>query len=196
MWSVRKSWEQIERTLVEHLPEIAKSLGPPATAKQLFALEKSLGCKLPRDLLDSLSIHNGMTSNRYRLKSVFEYDIPLTATGIARAAKMMRRLLLSGCWEGCDGGEIDRGRIKDAAWSIGWVPVTDFDGDSYIVDLDPGSRGKPGQVWRRSNVAQTHGVVANSWREFLELFAVRLAAGKLKICDGTLLLTSPIRRKK
>ncbi len=36
---------------------------------------------------------------------------------------------------------------NDISWRPGWLPLMDSDGDKIVIDFDPGSEGKVGQVF-------------------------------------------------
>lgn len=193
--SIAKSWRQIEEALHAHCPAVFRRLGRPATAEQIVRLEKSLGLSLPGDLAASLKIHNGMRRNFARLFSAIEYDHLLTCSEMARDCRMLRKIVHdlepSGAL-GAEGPAACGGRIRDRHWRDGWIKVTDFNGDGFVVDLDAGPRGRRGQVFRYYNSEPPQRVLAGSWGEFLDLYATRLQKGQFEIQEDMLLLRRPL----
>ncbi|MGE5192752.1 MAG: hypothetical protein ACM3U2_09630, partial [Deltaproteobacteria bacterium] len=56
---VKKSWNRIERWLLKNLPEALANLRRGVKAADVKALEKAIGKKLPSDVVESWSIHDG-----------------------------------------------------------------------------------------------------------------------------------------
>ena len=61
--TVVQSWKKIEKWLKANDSAHFKSLGNPAKAVSISKLEKSIGCKLPKDVVASYKIHDGQVSN-------------------------------------------------------------------------------------------------------------------------------------
>jgi cell wall assembly regulator SMI1 len=192
---VTRAWQQIDEVLAAHCPATFRQLGRPATSEQIARLESSLGLSLPGDLAASLKIHNGMRNNSTRQFSAIEYDHLLTCSEMARDCKMLRKIVHDleplGALH-AEGRAVCGGRIRDRHWCDRWIKTTDFNGDGFVVDLDPGPRGQRGQVYRYYNSEPPRKVLAVSWGEFLELYAARLKKGQFEIQDDMLLLKRPL----
>ncbi|KAG1659640.1 hypothetical protein FOA52_010223 [Chlamydomonas sp. UWO 241] len=63
------AWAHVEAFLSEHLPEVAASLRPPASAADVEALEDEIGCALPPALRVMYGFHDGQA-----LRSDDAYD--------------------------------------------------------------------------------------------------------------------------
>ncbi len=71
------------------------------------------------------------------------------------------------------------------------MPVTDSDGDGYVVDLDPAPGGTKGQVFYFTHDgARPRRVIADSFGEWLRLFADELVKGRFKVEDDALWLAA------
>jgi hypothetical protein len=57
---IEQIWRRIENWLTQHAPAALQALGPGLTEAQISQAESKLGIMLPKDLRESLSIHNGM----------------------------------------------------------------------------------------------------------------------------------------
>lgn len=123
------------------IPGLARALratGPPATERELAALEAELGVVLPADLRafhlhatgsvlcppdDSLRAHRHLT----------EVDDVLAADPAS--------------WDAVPHYVGPEGAVRRMRWNRAWVPIAEVaDGRHLAVDLDPGPRGRPGQV--------------------------------------------------
>jgi cell wall assembly regulator SMI1 len=71
-------------------------------------------------------------------------------------------------------------------WSRGWVPVLGFEGDTWVVDLDPGEEGVVGQVFFRPNVPDLGPPVAGSLTEFFARATAEIGAGHFTEDTNTL----------
>ncbi|MEV6443161.1 hypothetical protein [Amycolatopsis sp. NPDC051716] len=73
-------------------------------------------------------------------------------------------------------------------WSPSWLPFLAFEGDCYLVDLDPGERGTAGQVVFRPNVPDLGAPQAPSLAAFLARAADLVEAGHASVEESTLVL--------
>ncbi|MFD5827009.1 SMI1/KNR4 family protein [Lentzea sp. NPDC060358] len=73
-------------------------------------------------------------------------------------------------------------------WSPRWLPFLAFQGDCYLLDLDPGERGTLGQVVCRPNVPDLDDPVAPSLTAFLALAADLVESGRARLEESTLVL--------
>src|SRR5262245_32493978 len=150
MASVGASWRQIEEVLWENAHSVFQALRKPASRDQIQRLERKLEAKLPRDFVKSLLIHDGLRQSYLGLNRLFNYWALLPVSAIFQVWKMMTDLQAE-----CNfGGDqfITTPQIKnDAHWRWGWIPFMDADGDKLVIDLDPGPKGKVGQIIEWSN---------------------------------------------
>jgi cell wall assembly regulator SMI1 len=162
---VQTSWKVIETVLKEHAHSVYKSLRPPASESQIVHLAEMVG-ELPRDFLNSLGIHDGMSK-----AGVIHFVNYMTLVPIATIISDWKLLWKLQCECDCKGDQITRTRkIKnDAHWRRGWVPIMDFEGDKFVLDLDPGPTGKRGQLisWYNSG-SRPMRVLADSFTAWLD----------------------------
>ena len=147
---------------------------------------------LPDDFRVSLQIHNGMRNSYCDVHRFFNYEALLSTHTIPLVWQSMQRLFggedrLAGC-------PITRTRkIKNAAWwNPAWVPITDADGDGFVMDLDPGPTGIAGQMFYfYHDGARPRRVAANSYITWLGGIARKLRSNKFSVRDGSIWLDSP-----
>jgi cell wall assembly regulator SMI1 len=182
--SIPAAWITIERVLQEHLPVLVRALRRPATDKQIAALEQFIGRRLPDDFVESLPIHNGIKDSYLGPNRLFNNEALLSTHDITAAWRIMKELL-EDCPDFQESGDprTRSRRIKNRQWWYpGWVPITDNEGDGYILDLDPAARGRIGQVFYfYHDGSRPREVVARSFGAWLDQLAKRLAGRKSRI---------------
>ena len=77
-------------------------------------------------------------------------------------------------------------RIKNNAhWRTGWIPFMDADGDKLVLDLDPGPKGKYGQIVKWSNTGSyPMQVLANSFGEWLSAIAEKFTRREFRLDES------------
>ena len=188
--SIQDSWKVIEAVLQEHAPETYSALGRAASKTQIKKLEATIGITLPKDLAESLSIHNGLQKSYLDVNRLFDYEALLSTTTIAKQCRMMRMMMKEGHFDEkkCDLTKT-RKLKNDLWWRNGWIPFTDADGSGYCVDLDPASSGVRGQVFYfHHDGGQPRSVVAKDYGGWLSNLASKLRRGKFELDDGEIWL--------
>ncbi len=138
--AVKNTWKKIERHLASADPDAHEALRPPADAGALEDAAKALGATLPEELRASLGLHDGMAG-----EDLFELWRPLPAAEIVEQWRSLIHLLEAGEFDEC-GTEHDK-KVQDGWFRRGWIPfAADGYGNLVCVDIDPGPRGKVGQV--------------------------------------------------
>lgn len=171
MSSVARSWQIIEKVLWEHAHSVYRSLRKPVTENQLGRLSAALPVKLPRDVVDSMRVHDGMRNAYLGPNRLFNYQALLPVSSILADYRMMCELQaecnFGGSQVGCD-PEIR----NDTHWRAGWVPLLDGDGDKIVLDLDPASGGVVGQIITWSDTGSLRRrVLAPSFKDWLAQLA-------------------------
>lgn len=167
MVSIAQSWLIIERVLWENAHSIYRALRKPARNASLNRLTNHLPTKLPRDFVQSLRIHDGLSNSYLGQIRLFDYYALLPVSAILAEYKMLCGLQYE-CGFGGSQAKGDPAIRNDAHWRPGWVPILDADGDKLILDLDPAPRGVVGQVFAWSNTGSTpNRVLASSFGEWL-----------------------------
>lgn len=166
-------WKDIEAWLAEHAPDRAAELRPGASDAAIEALEKKIGHKLPADYVASLARHDGAAN----LSSYVYQD----SKSVAASWEAMRETPT-------EGREIDAPEakvIKPVWWNKAWVPFAEDSGGNLLcLDLDPGPKGKKGQVlvFEMSMGPGPEGHA--SFGEWLADYRDGLKAGRFVVDDG------------
>lgn len=174
MRRVATSWKLIEGVLEEHAHSAYKALRPPASRRQIDRLQEVLKAKLPGDLVNSLRIHDGMSTAGTTRQDFVNY---MTLLPCARVIANWKLLWSLQCECEFGGDQVTRTRkIKnDAHWRAGWVPIMEFEGDLIVLDLDPGPTGRRGQVVAWYNYgSRPMRVLADSFGGWLDTVADEL----------------------
>ncbi len=184
MQTVSKSWRTIEHFYKSHAKPVYRALGKPVSDSKLKNFERKLPAKLPRDFVQSLRIHNGVRGSylgSVELQFINCWELlPLDA--IQQEWKMMTDLQDECGFKG-DNDSVGKRIKNDAHWRRGWVPFLHENGNKVFIDLDPGPKGKIGQVVEWSNSGSFPSQVwADSFGEWLEQLAAALERG-VKIDD-------------
>ena len=169
MRRVATSWKVIESVLQENAHSAYRALRPPAPLASIRALEKTIGVRLPRPLVTSLRIHDGMPWGSHFIDSHW-----LLSTD--EMAKWWR-ICVGAPWQDPGPRFTDAKRIKgDIRWRDKWVPIAvDLGGNLIGVDLDPGPAGTQGQVFPWKNYGDPPSrVIAPSFAAWMDSIASEL----------------------
>jgi cell wall assembly regulator SMI1 len=137
---IKALWAEIDAWFDEHdARRNIEARRPGATKARIARLEKQLSVKLPSDYVESLEVHDGGGS--------FESYEYLSTEEVHRWWRIWSSALEKGELEGREPAEEGRGLLKPGFWDRHWVPfAADSVGNLLCIDLDPGPRGKAGQL--------------------------------------------------
>src|SRR5262245_19195654 len=147
---VVQSWRTIESVLWENVHSIYRALRKPATDALVARLAKRIPAKLPRDFVQSLKVHAGLSHSHLGQIRLFDYYALLPVSAILAEHKTLCALQ-SECEFGGNQLGSDPSIRNDAHWRPGWLPIMDADGDKLVIDLDPAPGGTAGQIFEWSN---------------------------------------------
>ena len=176
--SVKSTWARIDKWLAKNLPQVSEALNPPATEEQIAQFEKVTRRQLPRDVRDSLRIHNG------------QRDV---ATGVVFGLLLLPLDRVLSDWEAVrtledDGAEYEycTSKPKKAVQLCqnhpGWIPlIADWSGSHLGVDTAPGVAGTTGQVINFGRSEDQHFAISLSWGDFLADMMDQFASGNVII---------------
>jgi cell wall assembly regulator SMI1 len=173
--TIDETWDTIESELAVQFPQVHESLSPPATAYELDLLEGAMDRMLPPDFRASLLRHNGQRE-RMSLHGFCNSACLLGTDGILDVWHGWRNVADPSIMyvhpHNDTSLEIDTGVV----WHPGWVPFTETDcGNYHFLDLAPRPRGTVGQIFFSFDAAPG-GVLARSYREWLDRIASKLVA--------------------
>ncbi len=169
--SVSRSWARIRKRMDEAIPWFdSDDFLNGATLKEIAAVEKAMGLKLPEDFKHSYRIHNEeielfffgddfdplkmvlgnwehWAENHQRYNASPEFDLPRTSH--------------------------PPGAIRCDDFPREWIPLLFEEGtfNNLAIDLAPGPKGHVGQVILFSLDQEKYHVVGKTWAEFLEKYA-------------------------
>lgn len=142
-------------------------------------LENSLPFNLPEDFKLSLLHHDGQNDPAQQL-GWLNYNKLLTTEETYEAYTMHCELFDD--WEPVAGLKPDK--IKNVVWSKQWLKFTEFEGDGYILDMDPAKNGIEGQIFYHRHDDPVSKTLAKSYRGFLSAIAESFQQGHYKIVDS------------
>lgn len=210
--SVRDSWRRIDRWVEERYPELYDQLAYGATSADVEELEKELSCHFPRDVKESLAVHDGQERGGRPTGIVFgaalldceeitqEWDLWRTvAAAIAEPPPSSSANGGSAKKNGVQGNpppsgskqhflqrqhSRPEGAVQRVYASTQWIPLAkDFQGNNIAIDLAPASRGQWGQIIIFGSDYDTKYVVAKSWSSFMAMLADDIASGEAYVDD-------------
>jgi len=157
---MKNAWTKIEANLAAHAPDVHEALRAPAEPRAVAAAETKLSLKFPKLLRESLAIHDGMNA-----EALFELWRLLSADEIGEQWRGLVHLLDAGDFADCR-TEHDK-KVGDGWFRRGWIPfAADGYGNLLCVDMQPGPRGKPGQVvcfWHDDAARKVEGADLLAW---------------------------------
>lgn len=174
----------IDDVLRENANSVYCALRKPVSDVQLRQFQSRLGAKLPVDFVQSLKVHDGLRDSYLGQIRLFDTWALLPVREISMEWKSMTALQAECGFGGCQFKV--NSRIKnDAHWRPGWVPFMDADGDKLVIDLDPGKKGKIGQVFKWSNSGSfPTSLLADSFGEWLADVAERFAKRQFRLDEA------------
>jgi cell wall assembly regulator SMI1 len=180
---VDTAWKRLKRWSRAHLPRTDGDDPAAATADQLQQFETAVGVELPTDVRDSYRIYNGQCAGPgivYGLPVHPVSDCLRQWQGWVEVLDMNLRDGSSAEFdEGCS--SFPNGFVRPVYFDRGWIPLTHDCGGNHIgVDLNPGPRGRRGQVIVFGRNDDFHPVLALSWGQFLTDLADELEAGNFR----------------
>jgi cell wall assembly regulator SMI1 len=178
--NISVSWARLERWLKAHFPPQLHGLFPGTSEERLRAVERTIGQKLPDDVRESLRIHDGQGLPDQGVI----YRCWLCKSGeIQSSWRCWAEDILPDQESSPEDWYLDQytswpqNAIECLYATRGWIPLHDWDGDHFGIDLNPGPRGIVGQVINFGRHASEKYVLAPSWAHFLEDVADELEAG-------------------
>jgi cell wall assembly regulator SMI1 len=158
---IHEAWQEVERWLGTHATDVLTRLPPGASESALVEAEAALGFSLPRELRESLAIHDGNERAFWLHEEQFGALMPLR--DIVQTWQTLVELFGVGS---NDASAKPPARIKRHWWHRKWAPFLHPDlGDKTCIDLDPAKGGKRGQVFYWSHTGGPGGIIAPSYQE-------------------------------
>jgi cell wall assembly regulator SMI1 len=179
LWADYKGW------LAENVPDGLANLAPPATLRQLKALEKAIKLQLPAELAAFLQLNNG------HLNPIACCAIPgLEFLSTKRIAEQWKN------WEEFREGETPDGLasldnhsraldpgVLDRYTHPGWIPAfKDVSRADYLgFDMAPAPGGTPGQIINFGRDEDEHFIAFATLTELLEYWLDLVRKGECRV---------------
>ena len=171
---IAENWREVERWLSAHAPKVLARLPKGASETDFDYVEKTWRLALPRDLRESLAIHDG-SAQTVGLYGPNESPLGelLSLHEIVLAWRSLKSLAGRKA-------ESIKG-VKKFWWHRKWLPVLGGLGDHTCIDLDPARGGKLGQVfiWAHDS-GPILDVVAPSYGALFARFVRELKKGRYR----------------
>lgn len=168
---MKDKWKAIEDYFKKNNKAILSTFNPAATEVELKELENVIGIKLPKDLIELYSIHNGQDTGRVFGSAIIEPE----SEGLSPISKIIEEWKLFSSIENeypsiVSADNCEKG-IKPLGWNSLWIPlIADGSGNAYCLDLDPALGGKKGQIIYRNLNGPEYNLVAKSLKDWMDNF--------------------------
>ncbi|PVM84601.1 SMI1/KNR4 family protein [Caulobacter endophyticus] len=157
-------WPEIIAQLAS-TPEVLASLNPPASTREIDALERRVGARLPDSFKAYLATMDGQ-NDLGETAWLVEYNRFLPVAEIIETMDTMKALFAG---EGRI-AHIAENRIRPVLWDRRWIPFAGFMGSNHLVlDLHPGRKGVAGQIFQSFpgvDLEDDATVIADSFTDF------------------------------
>lgn len=176
-----REFTRLRDAIERELPDAAPFL-PGATDHDLDRLAAATGLVLPADLCALLRVSAGQ-DDPDQLYGPLNFHHFLTIDEIIETHQMLTDAV------GDMATPVEQpAYYRWTVWSESWLPFLGFEGDCYLIDLDPGERGTTGQIVFRPNVPDLDQPKAPSLTAFLARAADLIEAGHADTEESTLVL--------
>ena len=175
-----------------HSPATIEHLNPPAQESEITLVENMLKISLPdsfKDLLETFNGEDGLTW----LALFGDGNQLLSCRDIIDQYKLEQDIGQQMFNPEMENIEFWRDRVVENIISVKgavkpllrhqkWIPITCMNGDVFIyLDFDPAPGGHIGQVIKVDTEACSYQVLANSFAEFMEIYANQLANDEYRV---------------
>lgn len=191
--SPKVAWGRIYRWIEERYPELFDQIMDGATLNDIEEFEYDIDCTIPADVRESYALHDGQERGGKPTGLIFGIELMclesvLEEWSIWRNAAIKYNELVRIKSAARRGWGEQKSVPKDAVQAVyshpAWIPLAkDGGGNNISIDLNPGPKGRWGQVILFGRDFDTKYVIAPSWGAFLDMFANDLEHGRPFIDD-------------
>ena len=190
-------WQRLQARWEMLCPQLPRGgLNPPATERQIAAVEELIGLKLPDDVREAYLHFNGMQAEALRWDS--KISIPRVFLGESHWIDLeclvtdwtMQRSSEASFDYGHHGlshdpdDELGNQPIRQRFFHAGWIPVGQYGGGSQVcIDMAPTACGYLGQVFPCDPTAHTMRPMASGFKACIEMTLNALDDGRV-VWDG------------
>ncbi|HAS43183.1 MAG TPA: hypothetical protein DCS93_22070 [Microscillaceae bacterium] len=175
MKKLRKYWEEISTHLTKIVGQnLINFQAKGANLKEINKLATQVGCELPEDFKDFLTLFN-----EYQSVVFFEYKA-LSISEIYDNWRLLTSLKSEGEFEHLTPWYIkEKAPVKFTWWDEKWIPFAEDDNGNLIcLDLAPNKKGEKGQVFYWETVGGPGMPEAKSFIDFVKGYKKALEKGK------------------
>ncbi|MEU7481946.1 SMI1/KNR4 family protein [Lentzea sp. NPDC042327] len=176
-----QEFTRLRAAIEGHLPDTAP-FRPGATQDDLDRLAAATGLVLPEELCALLRASDGQ-DDPDQLYGSINYLHFLPVDEIIEMHRMLTEVV-----EDMATPLEQPAHYRWTVWSRSWLPFLAFQGDCYLLDLEPGELGTVGQVVFRPNVPDLGEPIAPSLTAFLARAADLIESGRARMEESTLVL--------
>lgn len=177
---IKDIWHRIDNNLKNNFPEVYEDLNNGVDENELLEAEAYLNIKFPDDFRETLKIHNGQKGK----ENLFLIDgwRLLDLETILESWDYLNKLISSGNFS--DLNLKNNKSILNAWWDKKWIPITSsIEKDFNCIDLNPSVYGNKGQIITLWSDILERDIYANSFTNFLEIFANGLENNKYSLME-------------
>lgn len=177
--SIAKSLDRIKQWMADNHPLLEKSFNKPATKTAVDKVQREIGIQFPPDVVEYFLTCNGVNF----VAPTDHVDLfpgcgrPLRIEQVTKRWQFMCKMANE---KEDDWMWIPKGSMQEVAFDPKWIPLSQ-DHVSIAVDMNPGPKGKVGQVitfkysWDRCR----RFVITDSLTEYFEKLSANLEQGNL-----------------
>jgi cell wall assembly regulator SMI1 len=183
-------WQRLQNRWEALCPQLPRGgLNPPATERQIAAVEELIGLKLPDDVREAYLHFNGMQAEAFSWDS--KISIPRVFLGKSHWIDL-ECLVTDWTEQRSSEASFDYGHSHDPAdefegepirqrfFHAGWIPVGQLDGGSQVcVDMAPTACGQLGQIFSRDPHSDPMRPMASGFKACVELTLNALDEGRV-----------------
>jgi cell wall assembly regulator SMI1 len=176
-------YERLERWLAARRPQILDNLQPPASDAELADVSETLGVSLPPSFLDLYRWRNGQ---RDASQSGPFYGLSFLSIADVLAQWESWNEILADDDPDLHGfsSSVVPGVVKERYANRMWIPFShDWGGNHIGVDLDPGQKGRVGQVINFGRDEDAKYVLGQTVEAFVARIADELERGNFVLMD-------------
>jgi cell wall assembly regulator SMI1 len=180
---ITESFARILRWADANLPLLRDSLRPPASEREIDALETLIGQALPEDIHDLYRLADGQIPFQFGRTPHypgFFVSLPFNPIEIVSQHWQFAARQLARGEPNTDEflSSFPPGAVQIQHYNRAWIPISDDAGGNHIaIDLDPGPAGNIGQIIITGTDEQERVRVASSLGAFLHWIAGEFEAG-------------------
>ncbi len=171
--------DRLKDLLKESFPEVLESLNPGASDIQIDNVEKSIGFKIPQEVVELYKIHDGQSGDI----GLF-CGLPFLSLSEAMLEWETWKEVFDEGFTDLDTNiiSIPSGYIKEVYANKYYFPISkDYGGNNIVIDMDPDERGRVGQIINSGRDEEMRYVIGLSLTDFIKFIIHQLENKNIRI---------------